>query len=79
MTPAASSPACAAAERIRQAVAAKPFSVNKGECEISITLSAGVGTVLGPEDTVADLVKRADVALYQAKSSGRNRVENQAA
>tara|TARA_R100000365_G_C2748382_1_gene79783 strand:+ start:4101 stop:5468 length:1368 start_codon:yes stop_codon:yes gene_type:complete len=71
--------ACAAAERIRQAVAAKPFSVNKGECEISITLSAGVGTVLGPEDTVADLVKRADVALYQAKSSGRNRVENQAA
>ena len=71
--------ACAAAERIRRSVAAEPFIVNSGAREISITLSAGVSTINGAHDTIADLTKRADTALYQAKSAGRNRVESLAA
>ncbi|MAH94321.1 MAG: hypothetical protein CME99_14270 [Hyphomonas sp.] len=71
--------ACAAAERIRLAVAASPFKIYGGAKEITITLSAGVSTVNGPSDTIADLTKRADTALYQAKSAGRNRVESIAA
>ncbi|MEZ5954565.1 MAG: PleD family two-component system response regulator [Hyphomonas sp.] len=71
--------ACAAAERIRRAVAAIPFKVSGGERELTITVSAGVSTILGPDDTIGDLTKRADQALYQAKSAGRNRVESVAA
>lgn len=71
--------ACAAAERIRRAVAAEPFKVNASVGEITVTLSAGVSTVNLLGDTIADLTKRADTALYQAKSAGRNRVESLAA
>ena len=38
-----------------------------------ISLSAGV-TVTRPGDTVEDLMKRADVSLYEAKAAGRGRV-----
>lgn len=71
--------ACAAGERIRRAVASQPFRVSGGQREISITLSAGVSTIAGEQDTMAELTKRADTALYQAKSAGRNRVESLAA
>jgi two-component system cell cycle response regulator len=71
--------ACIAGERIRHAVAAKPFVVLGGRQSLGLTVSAGVATLRGEEDTIADLLKRADEALYQAKSSGRNRVESIAA
>jgi diguanylate cyclase (GGDEF)-like protein len=38
-----------------------------------VTLSIGAAA-LGPEDTLKSLVKRADVALYQAKRKGRNQI-----
>jgi two-component system cell cycle response regulator len=47
--------------------------------EINVTVSAGVATFLGEDDTLANLLHRADTALYQAKQSGRNRVESVAA
>jgi diguanylate cyclase len=44
------------------------------DCEpITITVSIGVGT-WAKGDTVAELVGRADKALYQAKATGKNRV-----
>jgi len=39
-----------------------------------VTASAGVAT-WGPHETMADLVARADAALYTAKGVGRNRTE----
>lgn len=61
------------AERVRQRVAAHLF--RDDSTEVRMTLSAGVAAY--PEhatDTPDLLIKRADEALYAAKSAGRNRV-----
>jgi two-component system, cell cycle response regulator len=71
--------AYAAAERVRRAVAAGTFSVLGDSRQVSVTISAGVSSLTGVDDTMADLTGRADTALYQAKSAGRNRVESIAA
>jgi two-component system cell cycle response regulator len=71
--------ACAAAERVRKAIAADPFNVLSETRQIAVTVSAGVSSLLGPNDTMAELLNRADTALYQAKSAGRNRVKSIAA
>jgi diguanylate cyclase (GGDEF)-like protein len=62
--------AIAGAKRILDLTARNPFSV--GEHEIRISVSIGI--VLFPEhgSTIDDLVARADLAMYQAKSAGRN-------
>jgi diguanylate cyclase (GGDEF)-like protein len=67
------SEAMALAERIRQAVAAKPLAINKTE-EVSLTVSIGLAVFAEDAKTVDDLVKKADDALYRAKQEGRNRV-----
>lgn len=69
------------AERIREDVAAQRVVLNGGRDEVRITVSIGISsTEDGPkEDTAQKLIKRADEALYQAKSSGRNRVMASAA
>jgi diguanylate cyclase (GGDEF)-like protein len=59
------------AERVRQAIAEIGFS--KGSEHFSVTASLGVA-VLGPGDTGKSWLARADAALYEAKSAGRNRV-----
>ncbi|WP_407519735.1 GGDEF domain-containing protein [Methylobacterium oryzisoli] len=59
----------ALAERLRLAVAAVPVSTEQGP--LSITVSVGLA-VLEPEDSLADLLRRADAALYAAKAAGRN-------
>lgn len=72
--------ACTAAERIRRAIAAEPFEIDSASGkEIDITVSAGVATYTGDDDTAADMLKRADKALYVAKSAGRNQVKSVAA
>jgi diguanylate cyclase len=59
------------AERVRQAIGEIGFS--KGREQFSVTASIGVA-VLGPGDTGKTWLARADAALYEAKSAGRNRV-----
>ncbi len=67
------------AERVRLAVSESPITLGDGNA-ITITISAGLATVHpAPRDrdlkTLADsLLARADVALYDAKSAGRDRV-----
>lgn len=67
------------AERIRAEIAQLPFTIGQEGKAIEVTVSVGVSSVLNGADTVAALMKRADVALYEAKSGGRNRVVAKAA
>ncbi|MFN8108622.1 MAG: sensor domain-containing diguanylate cyclase [Thermoleophilia bacterium] len=55
------------AERIRHAVEATPCG------DLPVTISVGC-TTWAPGDTADSLIKRADIALYDAKRAGRNRV-----
>ena len=72
------------AERIRREVAAEPVVLPNGET-VTITASIGIAEVSpGPGDkdlkTLGDsLIARADVALYAAKSAGRDQVVVEAA
>jgi two-component system cell cycle response regulator len=64
----------AVAERIRDSVHSRPFSVAGGTESIDVTVSLGVAVMRHVEESHADLFKRADEALYRAKNEGRNRV-----
>lgn len=59
------------AERLREAVARAP--VTSGERQFPLTISLGVVTCDGSE-SVDEALHRADLALYQSKERGRNRV-----
>ena len=63
------------AERLRQAVAQTPAPVHGSDGQsVAYTISIGVA-LLGCETTHPDdVLKRADSAMYLAKSTGRNRV-----
>ncbi|NGN40062.1 PleD family two-component system response regulator [Mesorhizobium sp. CGMCC 1.15528] len=67
------------AERIRSEIAQTPFAVGKDGQTLNVTISVGVSSLRRGTDTVEDLMKRADVALYEAKTGGRNRVVAKAA
>jgi len=60
------------AERVRQTIEQKTVEYEKGKA-LNITVSIGVAA-LTISETSADLIKRADQALYYAKGHGRNQV-----
>ena len=59
------------AERLRTRFAAMRLDTPSGP--LTLTCSFGVSEHK-PHETIDDLLKRADVALYAAKTGGRNRV-----
>ncbi|MDX3810183.1 PleD family two-component system response regulator [Bosea thiooxidans] len=62
------------AERIRERVEIAPFAIYRNSREIPVTVSIGVASRKAGDLSSADIMKRADDALYQAKAEGRNRV-----
>lgn len=61
------------AERLRMSIEHTSIPINNGE-ELKITVSLGVAVLGKNINSIAEMLKRADVALYEAKQSGRNRV-----
>jgi diguanylate cyclase (GGDEF)-like protein len=69
----AESEAIAIANRIRQAIAARPLAISETE---GAELTISIGLAIFPDDanSVEGLVEKADQSLYAAKAAGRNRV-----
>lgn len=63
------------AEKLRRAMETEPL-IFQGQ-SIKLTASIGIGTSHGVVDshTFPSLLERADICLYRAKTSGRNRIE----
>ena len=61
-----------AAERIRKLTARTPLDIS--EYSVPLTVSIGISEIKANENADG-IYQRADMALYKAKSSGRNRVE----
>jgi two-component system cell cycle response regulator len=66
------------AERLRRRIATEPFPIQQATRTIEVTISVGI-SALGANDSAANILKRADQALYRAKRDGRNRVVPDAA
>lgn len=64
------------AERLRLKIEGTTFRY-AADHELNVTISIGLSR-LESMDEMSDLMKRADIALYQAKNDGRNRVSYQA-
>ncbi len=64
----------AVAERLRQRIGGAPFKISAPIGEIPVTVSIGVAACNRCGDLAESLIKRSDLALYQAKRQGRNRV-----
>lgn len=63
----------AVAERIRVAIEHTEFLING--TRVPLTISLGLASMAPQrEEQLADLIRRADEALYRAKAAGRNRV-----
>ncbi len=63
---------CRLGERIRAAV--EEASIRAGDAGISCTVSAGITEIESHDTEIAEVIARADKALYKAKTSGKNRV-----
>jgi two-component system, cell cycle response regulator len=64
--------AAAVAERLRAAVAREPFTIKGDGKSLSVTISIGVTAAAERGDDRDGMLKRADIALYTAKTRGRN-------
>lgn len=60
------------AERIRKNVEGRKY-VYEGEA-LSVTLTLGVSVVRCNSDTVEDIIKQADMLMYEGKRAGRDRI-----
>ncbi|SHE36730.1 response regulator receiver modulated diguanylate cyclase [Loktanella atrilutea] len=71
------SEAKAAAQRLRRLVNMRPFAIGDNQQDLHVTISVGVALDrldCGMIETLGDLFKRADAALYRAKANGRDAI-----
>lgn len=64
------------AERIRSNIEETKFKDEHVQPNGKLTVSIGEASLPGDSDQYEDLIKKADIALYQAKKLGRNQVQS---
>jgi len=62
------------ADRIRESIEKNSFVISAEPGTLHSTVSIGVSSLRQNGDTAENLLKRSDIALYEAKESGRNKV-----
>ena len=62
------------AERVRGVISKSPLTV--GKLKINVTVSIGITETTPADDSLDDMVNKADSALYNAKNTGRNKVSS---
>jgi two-component system cell cycle response regulator len=63
------------AERVRRKVEEYPFTLKALHPSEVLTVSLGVSTIRkGENKTISELIQESDIALYQSKAMGKNRV-----
>jgi two-component system cell cycle response regulator len=62
------------AERLRLGMAEKSFDLDSTKKPLAVTVSIGVASSHGTDESAASMLERADKAMYEAKNSGRNKV-----
>ncbi len=67
------------AERLRQGLESTPIPISRSPGRLSITVSIGIASTPGGQESPDMVLHRADQALYRAKREGRNRVVAEAA
>lgn len=67
------------AERVREGIEEAAFAIGADQVPVTLTVSIGLAALGGAGDSADKLMKRADMALYEAKDGGRNRVVARAA
>jgi diguanylate cyclase (GGDEF)-like protein len=67
----------ALATRVQRAVQRHP--ITSGHAGVRVTVSIGVASMAESDQAVDEVIARADIALYEAKGAGRNRVMPMAA
>ncbi|MGO7541896.1 PleD family two-component system response regulator [Rhizobium ruizarguesonis] len=66
--------AATVAERLRAAIESAPFMLKHSGEALNVTASFGIASRITSVLTPDQLMKQADLALYEAKNTGRNRV-----
>lgn len=64
----------AVAERLRKKIALYPFRIDSRKEDIPFTISVGVSAFPDSAESAEELITLADMALYQAKKDGKNKV-----
>ncbi len=62
------------AERLREEIAIEPFKISEPSGELNVTVSIGATQTKNSAEAADELVKRADVALFEGKRGGRDQV-----
>lgn len=68
--------ALAVAEQLRRQIERLRIDLQDQGVPLSMTASIGVASLSGGDETLQQLIDRADHALYRAKAHGRNRVDS---
>jgi len=60
------------AEKLRKSIGDKEFDAGEGKT-FHVTISVGIGELDDSEESIDEIIKKADVALYRAKETGKDK------